>query len=446
MEWTRNGPVPTIFDLPFLKLGQILVSPDYILSFQPPLLTAALAPSFTFGSASYALLGMSLLLTLSGAFGTMLWPYAYIGVETKQSFFVLLAGYLALANGKLRTWPRLLLFAATCGCAISMKSVGIVLWPAIAYLIYVQFRGGLRSHRRQIFAIVVVIGTIWALGALGRHFYWAPKFGSATAFRFWLTDSAFQVFSNIIGVFGSPTKGLFVYAPVLLASIYAVPRAFRVQRETVIYAVLVTLCYLGLISLLRSPTDDLWGCRYMHVAIAPLILCIGVAWPRFRWRREGALVPLVLVGLVISFLGAFYYYGVMDYAMRDAGQNTLEWITGDSVWNHIMLNARLFGVWFHGGTAPVMWTPAHIWVWEPTADALPWKSINLRQYCQPQSFVVRFWDVPKSGVVLVIFLVYVGSLVVGLLSLTWVVLRTIKHPQVADVEDLTVVGNHTHTS
>ena len=301
MEWTRNGPMPTIFDLPFLKLGQILVSPDFILSFQPPLLTAALATILYLWLRKLCSPSMSLLLTLSGAFGTMLWPYAYIGVETKQSFFVLLAGYLALANGKLRTWPRLLLFAATCGCAISMKSVGIVLWPAIAYLIYVQFRGGLRSHRRQIFAMVVVIGTIWALGALGRHFYWAPKFGSATAFRFWLTSSAFQVFSNIIGVFGSPTKGLFVYSPLLLAGIYAVPRAFRVQREIVIYAVLVTLCYLGLISLLRSPTDDLWGCRYMHVAIAPLILCIGAAWPHFRWRREGALVPLVLVGLVISF-------------------------------------------------------------------------------------------------------------------------------------------------
>jgi hypothetical protein len=42
----------------------------------------------------------------------MLWPYAYIGLEPKQSFFVLFAGYLALANGKIRTWPRLILFSA----------------------------------------------------------------------------------------------------------------------------------------------------------------------------------------------------------------------------------------------------------------------------------------------------------------------------------------------
>jgi hypothetical protein len=446
MLWSRHGPVPVLFDLPFIGLGQILVSPDFILSFQPALLTAALLTILYLWLRKLCSPGMSLLLTLTGAFGTMLWPYAYISLETKQSFFVLLAGYLALADGKLRTWPRLLLFAAACGLAMTVKSTGIVLWPAIAYLVYVQFRGEWRLRRTQVFAVVLVIGAIWALGAWGKNFYWSPKGGGARSLRFWLTDSALQFFANAIGVFGSPTKGLFVYAPVLLASIYAVPRAFRAHREIVIYALLVTACTLGLISLLTSPTDDVWGCRYMHVAIAPLLLCIGTAWPRFRWRRDGFLVALALLGVVISFLGAFYYYGVLDFAMKNAGQNTLEWITGDSVWNHIEFNARLFRAWFHAGAAPVMWTPAHIWIWTPPADALPWKSIDLRQFCQPQSFMVRFWDVPKNGAVLVIFLLYVSSLVVGLLLLTWVALRTIKHQPVADAAELAVVADEARTS
>jgi hypothetical protein len=446
MLWSRHGPVPVLFDLPFIKLGKMLVSPDFMLSFQPVLLTAALLTILYLWLRKICSPAMSLLLTLSGAFGTMLWPYAYIGLETKQSFFVLLAGYLTLADGKLRTWPRLLLFAATCGLAMTVKSTGIVLWPAIAYLIYVQFQGEWRLRRAQVFAVVVAIGAVWALGAWGKNFYWAPKGGGANNLRPWLTHSALHVFSNAIGVFGSPTKGLFVYAPVLLASIYAVPRAFRAQREIVIYALLVTACTLGLISLLKFPADEVWGCRYMHVAIAPLILCIGAASPRFRWRRDGPLVALALVGLVISFLGVFYYYGVLDFAMKNAGQNTLEWITGDSVWNHIEFNARLFRVWFHGGTAPVMWTPAHIWIWTPPADALPWKSIDLRQFCQPQSFMVRFWDVRKNGVILMIFLVYVGSLVVGLLLLTWVALRTIKHQPVADVGELAAAANEARTS
>ena len=60
--------------------------------------------------------------------------------------------------------------------------------------------------------------------------------------------------------------------------------------------------------------------------------------------------------------------------------------------------------------------------------------------------MVRFWDVRKNGVILMIFLVYVGSLVVGLLLLTWVALRTIKHQPVADAAELAVAANEARTS
>ena len=110
---------------------------------------------------------MSLFLTLTAAWGTMLWPYAYIGLETKQSFFLLLAGYLGLACGKVRRWPSLLLFAATCGIALSIKSTGITLWPAIAYLIYVQFWGDRRSRQAQIIAAIGIIGIFGCSGIGG---------------------------------------------------------------------------------------------------------------------------------------------------------------------------------------------------------------------------------------------------------------------------------------
>ena len=33
MKWSRHGPVPVLFDRPFLKLGKMFVSPDFVLSF-----------------------------------------------------------------------------------------------------------------------------------------------------------------------------------------------------------------------------------------------------------------------------------------------------------------------------------------------------------------------------------------------------------------------------
>src|SRR5262249_1209947 len=167
---------------------------------------------------------MSLSLTLIGAFGTMLWPYAYIGLETKQSFFVLLAGYLGLARGKIRTWPELILFSTACALAISTKATGAVLLPPIAYLVYAQFRNDWRLQRKRVLTVILIIAGIWGLGALGWNSFWGPKGGGASVLlQQWTTNSVLQVFGNVVGIFGSPTKGLFVFAPVLLFSIYAIP-------------------------------------------------------------------------------------------------------------------------------------------------------------------------------------------------------------------------------
>jgi len=432
MVWSRHGLVPVLFDLPFLKLGKLVVSPDFMLSFQPALFTAALVTVLYLWLRKLCSPGMSLFLSLTAAFGTMLWPYAYISLETKQSLFVFLAGYLALAGGKIRTWPGLLFFATISGLAVSVKSTGVILWPVIAYLIYAQFRGEWREQRSRIVVVVLVIMAIWGLSHWTSNFFWKPRGGGGDNLRPWLIDSPLQLITNAIGIFGSPTKGLLVYAPVLIASFYAVPRAYRAHRDIVIFALLVVICTMGLISLLVSPSDEVWGCRYLHLAIAPLILCMGAAWPRFHWRTVAPLAVLAIVGLVVSFLGAFYYYGLRDFAMRDAGQNTMEWITGDSVWNAVQFNGRLFRVWISNtGNAPVLWTPKHVWVWTPPPDAMSWKSINLRDYCQPQSFMVRFWHLPKNGVVLGIFITYVSSLVLGVVLLSWVVLRTVNE-QAAD--------------
>jgi hypothetical protein len=269
MEWSRHGPVPVLFDLPFIKLGKMFVSPDFMLSFQPVLLTAGIVTVLYLWLRKLCSPKVSLLLTFTGAFGTMLWPYAYISLETKLSFFLLLAGYLGLAGGSIRGWARLLLFAISCGLAVTLKSTGVVLFPAIAYLIYIQFRDDWRLRRAQALTLVLVIGILWVAGAVGRNLYWAPRGGGFNNMRPWLIDSPFQYFSNIIGIFGSPHKGFFVYAPALLASIYAIPRALRTHRHTAVFALLVTGGTVAFLALLNSPSDEVWGSRYMHVVIAP---------------------------------------------------------------------------------------------------------------------------------------------------------------------------------
>jgi hypothetical protein len=40
-------------------------------------------------------------------------------------------------------------------------------------------------------------------------------------------------------------------------------------------------------------------------------------------------VALTLIGVLISFLRACYYYGLQDFEAKTVRQNTLEWITAD---------------------------------------------------------------------------------------------------------------------
>jgi hypothetical protein len=425
MLWSRHGLLPVLLDLPFIKLGKYIISIDFIMSIQPVLLTAALVTLLYVWLRKITSPGISLFLALAGAFGTMLWPYAYIGLETKQSLFMLLAGYLALARGKIKSWPGLIAFAIVCGCAVTLKSSGVTLLPVVIFLVYAQFKSDWRAQWRQALVVLIVIVGFWRLNVLGQQHLWHMFGDSVQTFRVWSINSPFQFISNIVGVFGSPTKGFFLFCPILAAIIWAIPRAWRSNRDIVVYALLVMGCAAGMVSLILTPADEVWGSRYMHVAIAPLMVCIGAAWPRFEWRKHLPMAAIALLGVAISFLGAFYYYGTRTAAMGEARQNTMQWITGDIVWNEIAFNARAFSLWRHGCPS-TPWTPAHIWVWEAPPGMEPWKTIDLKSYCSPQSTLLLSWNQPLEGTQQAIFGIYLFSLILGIILLVLIAVGTIQ--------------------
>jgi hypothetical protein len=427
MIWSQHGPLTLIFDIPFLVISKFSVSEDFWLSFQPVLLSAGAVTIIFLWLRQLALPAMSFALTLTAAFGTMLWPYAYIGLETKQSFFVLLAAYLALARSPVHGWLRTWLFAFSCGFAIALKSNAVVLIPAILWLVYAEFRKDWRVRRAEIAVVLLVMAALLAIGALGRLPFWRTYGGGVHNLRMWLIDSPISFFANCFGVFGSPNKGLFLYAPVLVMGIYAIPHAWRTHRDITIFALLITAGITGLVATIAAPGDECWGSRYMHSAIAPLMVCIGAAYPRLERNRAAALAALAAVGVFVSFLGAFYWYGTLHVTSIKAGNNTLEWLNGDPVWNPVRFNWRLFRVWLQGGSGPVLWNPGHHWMAAPApASFPPVKLVELRELCRPYPFLVRFWGVTKSGPGLWIFRMYFVALLMGVVGLAMATLKTMQ--------------------
>jgi len=411
--WSRHGPVPVLFDLPFLYLGQYVVSQDFMLAFLPVLSTATVITLLFAWLLDLTSPRRAFLVALGGAFGTMLWPFAYIGLETTQSLFLVLAGYRALARGPSNSWTAAVILGICCGLTVGVKSTGIVLLPAVIWLIYAQYRDRWRHQIPKILVALAVTGLIWFLGEWGRAPFWGMRGGSASNIAPWLIDSFFSYFSNLIGWFGSPNKGLFVFAPPLLVAIYAVPKVWQTHRHLAIFVVLAVGGLAAGFAFLRGPADEVWGPRYLHSAIAPLLLCIGASRARPSLRGDLPFATLALLGTIISFLGAFYYYGLMLLAATQASQNTLEAMNGNAVWNQPRLNARLFLLWLDRSNEPAPWTPTQTWMWRRPDDAPPTKAVDLRPLCAPQSLLSRLWPAPRTPVSSALIAFFVSCLIIG---------------------------------
>jgi glycosyltransferase involved in cell wall biosynthesis len=105
-----------------------------VLAFHAPFFSALLgALIFVWTHAITRRFAWSFFCALGAAFTTMIWPYAYIGLETSQSLFLALAGFLAFRENVANRRLGALWLILACAVAVSVKSNGLFLWPAIIY-------------------------------------------------------------------------------------------------------------------------------------------------------------------------------------------------------------------------------------------------------------------------------------------------------------------------
>jgi hypothetical protein len=422
IAWPRHGPLASLFDMPFLWLGARLkghLNQEWTASLEPVLSTALLVTLLFVWLRRITSPGWSYLLALVAGFCTLLWPYAYIGLEVKQSLAVLLAGYLGLMHDGKATWPRVLLFALSCAVAVSVKASGTFLVPAILFLVGCYYwRYSFREMRHLVPKLAVTLAIILVVyfsNSALRSLFFVRNGGQGQFFKIWLVSGPTAFLLQVVGYFGSPNKGMFVYAPIALLSFLAFPRFLKEHRALAIFALLVLGGLVSGHALQRFYTDETWGPRYLHGAIAPLVLCIGATRERLRFRTAVPVLVLAALGFWVSFLGAFFWYGVQQQAAIGVSQSTLETMQGDIIWNPILLDERLFSYYLHGGQR--FWTPNHTWWFEKPPDAPAVRDVDLAQYAVPQSFLVRYWRVPLHGGLRRLWCFYLACFPLGLLLL-----------------------------
>ena len=404
VEWTRHGFIEPLLLLPFAAVSRALFGDSAkwlgrLAALQPILATSLLcALLMAWAYRLTANLRRAILLATVGGIGTMLWPYVYIGLETTQSLALFAAAFLALGRSPKRSWPEVLLFAAICAVAISVKLNGVFLLPSIAFLVLSYFRPtGEKQFERSDWLKPISVAALTAAVQLANHFakpnYWAEGDAGLSYFKDLLVDDLTMAALHAFSYFGSVNKSLFLYCPALLLVFPALNRAYRRQPKIVIFALLALGGMVGGFSITRMWAEETWGPRYLHMAIAPLLLCLAAAKSsaKFDWRKEIPLLALLAAGFWVSLLGSFFTYGLLHTAAVQSSQSTLENLQYNPRWNHIQFNWRLFKVWAGGASQPESWPAPSRWWFVKPDDAPAEKTVDLREFATPQPILAQRW-------------------------------------------------------
>ena len=441
VRWTRHGCTEVLLEAPFLILSRMVFGSSRVWNGRVIVLQTILATSLLCALLlcwARKLTGSwiwAYWLALSAGIATMLWPYAYIGLETTQALFLLVAGYFALGRERRRTWGELLGFTLACAIAVSVKQTGVFLLPAVGFLAWNYFRdkqgAGWRSLAGRWKEIAIVMAAVFAAVALNRYArvaHWAGQGGEGGYAATIFIDAPLTYLFNLIGFFGSPNKSLFIYAPLTLLCVLALRRAYESRPEVVIWALLTLGGLAGGFSLLVVWTEETWGPRYLHSAIAPLALCLAVAarGQIFQWRRQKLLLAAVILGAACSFLGVSFHYGVLYVASSRSSQSTLEAVQGDARFNHVRFNWRLLSVWGRErlglASQPEKWPPEPFWWFERPDDAPRLKQVDLREMAIPVPVLFRGWSAGSSAsqnTYRLLRAFCAGCLLFGIAGLSW---------------------------
>ena len=407
INWPRHGAVEMFFEVPFLLVQRMLFGSnsfwaDRVMALQPVLLTALISTIILRWSRRLTgNLKTSIAVALTATFATMLWPYAYIGLETTQSLFLLLAGFVGLNHKKLPTWPRTLALGLIAGIAASTKSNGFFLLPAIGFLVVCFFWRdwddfeavwpALKNEWRKTVCLAVIILAFYWVGSLSRAAYW-DQHGSLLAyvFRNVLIESPLTFLMNLWSQFFSLNKGLVFFAPLAALGLFTIRKTFRVAPQLAFFSLLVLGGSACSLSLLVPWQDEVWGPRYLHTVVAPLVVCVaaslrGIRWKQLDWEWKTLLPTAAILGLAVSFLGSIFYYGSLHSAALASESSTLEHLLNDPRFNHPRFNLKLLQSRIF--SKDEQWPAPDRWWFEKPPDAPAQPTVNLRDYAQPQPLI-----------------------------------------------------------
>ena len=408
MVWPRHGLLEAFLNVPFVLVARLAGLPadqaGGVVVALPAIETAAIgALVLLLARRLGAAPRRAFVLAVGSVFGTLLWPYAGIGLEPTQSLALLAAAAIAFTPGR-RTRGATILFAICSGVTLGVKLPGLLLSPAVRWAALHHFSpdrndGEPRSAWRFDVALFVAItALLFAFGKWSADRAWgtgAAAFDSSI--RSYWVDGPLAAASNFVSFLFGTNKGLLVFAPLAALGLLRIPFVAERRRPFPLFALLALLGYAGPLSILKTWSDETWGPRYLHAAVAPLVLCLAIPSPerRSRFLLRGGIGAALVVGTFVSALGSFAWYGRLWEGANRAGLSTLEALQHDPVWNHVRFNARLASAWIRA-ESPAFHSTDHFWWFEAPPGARDWPPVEITKVAKPLPVPLQ-WNELRSG-------------------------------------------------
>ena len=201
-------------------------------------------------------------------------------------------------------------------CVWGGLALGVALWVRPTYLIYVPlfFAAILLSPRsptcrwRAVLIVAAVVG-VFGLAALARNsmLYGSPfDFGYPEAAERGRRLNTFEApfFTGLFAFLFSPGKSVFLFAPPILAALWALPRMWQRNRSLAFLISAVPVASLLLYSKYSQFEGGYsFGPRYLYIGILFLCLALGLAWQEGSATMRKVIVALFVVGLVVNGIG-----------------------------------------------------------------------------------------------------------------------------------------------
>lgn len=251
----------------------------------------------------------AVVLALAYGLGTMAWPYSGSFFSEPLTALLLVTGVLAALRaadaGRLTDAG---LAGLLTGAAVLARPSAVVFVPIVGlYVAWTRWRrAGVPAG--ALAAGVFAAGALACLGLLALANWWRYGAGSDTGYGATPLDGSLA--EGLYGLLLSPGKSVFLYAPVALVAVVAVPAAAR--RRPAEVAMLAALILANLAIFARFPYwhgDAAWGPRYLMITLPVTVLLVAPVLTGPGWRRAVAVAGAI--GVVPALLGTLV--GVNQY-------------------------------------------------------------------------------------------------------------------------------------